>query len=234
MSLRRSIRYSDHGAAKLVRSVYYLPRRISLPIPIIPPLAWFFVSLRSIYWFFKRVFIAEPFFKAYCRSYGRNFHTGVFLHWIQGDGVIVAGNNVRIDGKCSFKFAASYSPTPTLSIGDDTGIGHDCSFTVGKSVTIGRYCRISQGVVMMDAPGHPANPIPRQQGRRAPDEDVRPIVIGDNVWIGRGAMILPGVTIGEGSVVAAGSVVMSSVSPNALIAGNPARQVKTLDPTAQD
>jgi acetyltransferase-like isoleucine patch superfamily enzyme len=59
-------------------------------------------------------------------------------------------------------------------------------------------------------------------------EDVRPVVIEDDVWIGQRAVILPGVTIGRGSVVAIGSVVMTSVPPNVLVAGNPARQVRAI------
>jgi tripartite ATP-independent transporter DctP family solute receptor len=56
-------------------------------------------------------------------------------------------------------------------------------------------------------------------------EDVRAIILGDNVWLGSGATIFPGVTIGDNSVVAYGSVVMSSVPENVVVAGNPARQV---------
>jgi chloramphenicol O-acetyltransferase type B len=53
-------------------------------------------------------------------------------------------------------------------------------------------------------------------------------VIEDNVWIGRNAIIFPGVRIGEGSVVAMGTVVMNSIPPNTVVAGNPARQIRSL------
>ena len=56
-----------------------------------------------------------------------------------------------------------------------------------------------------------------------------PVKIGDNVWIGMNAVILKGVTIGENSVVAAGSVVTKSVPPNAVVAGNPAVAVKSFN-----
>ena len=58
----------------------------------------------------------------------------------------------------------------------------------------------------------------------------RPVTIEDNVWIGFGAVILPGVTIGRGAVVAARCVVDVDVPPYALVAGSPARVVRTLDP----
>jgi acetyltransferase-like isoleucine patch superfamily enzyme len=65
-------------------------------------------------------------------------------------------------------------------------------------------------------------------GSPTADEEVKPVVIEDNVWIGRAAIIMPGVTIGEGSIVAAGAVVMSDVPPNTLVLGNPARQIRKL------
>jgi acetyltransferase-like isoleucine patch superfamily enzyme len=113
-------------------------------------------------------------------------------------------------------------------LGDGTGIGHNCSFTIGKQITIGRHCRIASGVSMFDTPGHPSDPEARLAGLPARTEEVVPISIGNNVWIGSRSIIYPGVTVGDGSVVAMGSVVMSNVAPNVLVAGNPARQVRSL------
>jgi len=202
----------------------------SVPAPrvLVFPLVSIFLFLRSIYYFIARVFICEPFFKSYCTQYGKNLHTANSLHWIQGRGVIIVGDNVEIDGKCSFAFASRYSDRPTLTIGDNTGIGHNCSFAVARSITIGRSCRIAIGVRIFDSPGHPVDPVARLAGKPPEPEDVRPIVIEDNVWIGNNVIVMPGVTIGQGSVIAAGAVVMTSVPPNVLAAGNPARQVRSL------
>ena len=112
-----------------------------------------------------------------------------------------------------------------LEIGDRTGIGHGCSFTVGKRITIGRDCRIAGGVHMFDSSGHPADPAARRAGEAPSAEDVRPIVISDNVWIGRNALIFPGVRVGENSVISAGAVVTSDVPAGSLVAGNPARRI---------
>ena len=62
----------------------------------------------------------------------------------------------------------------------------------------------------------------------ADSQAVRPIEIGDNVWIGRRSVIFPGVKIGEGSVIAACSVVMSSVPPHSLVSGHPAKVIGQL------
>jgi acetyltransferase-like isoleucine patch superfamily enzyme len=187
-----------------------------------------FLGFRSLYYFLVRVLVCEPFFKSYCAVYGRNLHTGVYLHWIDGRGRIEIGDDVSIDGKSSFSFASRYSDSPTLSIGDHTGIAHGVSITVAKRVTIGAHCRIANGVRIFDSPGHPLDPDARRSGKPADIEDVRPVEIGNNVWIGMNAIIMPGVSIGANSVVAAGAVVMAPVPAGVLVAGNPARQTKVL------
>jgi acetyltransferase-like isoleucine patch superfamily enzyme len=141
---------------------------------------------------------------------------------------LIIGENVLIDGKCSFTFAARFSAQPTLIIGDNTGIGHACSFTIGKKISIGRHCRIGGNVWIFDSPGHPADPVARMAGSPVADDEVKPVMIEDNVWIGQKAIIMPGVTIGQGSIVAAGAVVMVNVPPNTMVAGNPARQLRKL------
>ena len=59
----------------------------------------------------------------------------------------------------------------------------------------------------------------------------KPVVVQDNVWIGDGAVVCKGVTIGQNSIIGAGSVVVKSIPPNTVAAGNPARAVKRLEPT---
>ena len=228
--LYQTLALSGHWFPRLLRWCRRAVRNLSVPAPhalTLPPVTAFLLA-RSVYYFIARVFFCEPFFKAYCTKYGINVHTGVFLHWVQGRGELILGNNVTIDGKCSFLFAARYSERPSLVIGDNTGIGHGCSFTVGDRITIGRSCRIADGVRIFDAPGHPLDPSARLAGSPATNDEVRPVVIEDNVWIGSSAIIMPGVTISYGSVVAAGSVVMATVPSNVLVVGNPARQVRTL------
>lgn len=223
MSLRRKIRYSDHWLARCARALYYLPGRITLPLPPSRMLVTLFSIARDFWWTFKRVFIAEPFFKSYCTRYGRNLRTGVFLHWMMGKGEMIVGDNVTIDGKCTFKFAARYTERPRLVIGSNTGISHGCTFAIGKEITIGEHCRLAGGSFFFDAPGHPNDPELRKRGAPAPEEAVKPIHIGNNVWIGRNCSILPGVTIGDNAIISTGSVVFTDVPANAIVAGNPAR-----------
>jgi acetyltransferase-like isoleucine patch superfamily enzyme len=229
-NLYRSIALSDHWAARLARCVYRYVMTFSVPAPrvLTRPILATFLLLRATYYVLARVFVCEPLFKAYCTRYGKNLRTGSFLHWVQGQGELIIGDNVVVDGRCSFFFAARYTERPTMTIGDHTGIGHNCAFTVGKRIAIGRHCRIATSVQMFDSPAHPADPAERLKGMTLSPDEVQPITVGDNVWIGASAIIMPGVTIGDGSIVAMSAVVMNSVPPNTLVAGNPARQVRSL------
>ncbi len=230
MSLYRSLATSDHWFAVAVRRFRRALLNFGLPAPriLVAPLLFAFVAIRQVWYGFYRVFVCEPLFKAYCKSYGRNLHTGVYIHWVQGNGEIVLGDNVLVDGKCSFSFAVRYSPSPALRVGNNSGIGHGCAFTIGKEISIGNDCRLAPFVTIFDSPGHPLDPELRRAGSPANADDVRPVKIADNVWIGSGAVIFPGVTIGGNSVVGAHACVMTDVPANTLVAGNPARKIMSL------
>jgi acetyltransferase-like isoleucine patch superfamily enzyme len=221
---------SEHPLARAVRGARreFLGFTLPAPAALVRPVLWTYVGIRTTYHFVKRVLICEPLFKAYCTRYGGGVRTGVFVHWVQGKGVMNLGDNVLVDGKCSFTFTGQYVPDPTLEIGDHTYIGHDCSFSVGRRISIGRNCLIARGVWMYDVSGHPTDPAARLAGRPAPPGNVRPIELGDNVWIGSGCHILPGAVIGTGSVVSAGSVVRGRIPPYTLVAGNPAVAIRDL------
>ena len=91
-------------------------------------------------------------------------------------------------------------------------------------ITIGNHCQITSGVRLFT---HGGGNVARD---KYPDFDVfGKIVIGDWVYIGSGSLIMPGVTIGDNVLVAAGSVVTRSVPPRTIVAGNPARVVGTVD-----
>lgn len=90
-------------------------------------------------------------------------------------------------------------------------------------ITIGDDVQIGPNVQLL-TPTHPVDPDPR----RAKWEAAKPIAIHDNVWLGGGAIVLPGVTIGENTVVGAGSVVTRDLPDNVVAVGNPARIIRSL------
>ncbi|MFI9797324.1 sugar O-acetyltransferase [Streptomyces sp. NPDC052302] len=110
-----------------------------------------------------------------------------------------------------------------ITIGARTFVNYNLTALDVAAVTIGEDCRIGPGVQLL-TPTHPLEP----GSRRDKLEAARPIVIGDNVWLGGGAIVLPGVTIGDNSVIGAGAVVTKDVPPNVVAVGNPARPVRTL------
>lgn len=235
MSLYRTLALSNHPLARALRSFRRKVFQFGIPAPrvLFLPVLYLVLGIKETWYFLYRVFLCEPLFKMYCRTYGRNLHTGPFLHEVWGKGDIDVGDNVLIDGKCLFMFAVRFAERPFFKIGDNSGIGHNCNFFVGKGITIGKHCRMGINITMLDSPGHPLDPVRRMAGEAPDVENVRPITIGDNVWLGSGSVIFPGVTIGDNSVVSLGSVVMSDVSANVVVAGNPARKIMSLAEKAE-
>jgi acetyltransferase-like isoleucine patch superfamily enzyme len=118
-------------------------------------------------------------------------------------------------------------PERGLVIGDRCVLGARSSITAHQSIEIGDDVFCGQGVFMTDAShGYqdPTRPIGKQFGRHLP------VVIGSGTWIGHAAVILPGTRIGKNVVVAAGSVVRGLIEDHAIVAGNPARVVRRLEP----
>ena len=90
-------------------------------------------------------------------------------------------------------------------------------------ITIGDDVQFGPNVQLL-TPTHPTE----AKLRRAKWEAAKPITIGDNAWLGGGAIVLAGVSIGENAIVGAGAVVTKEVPPNSLVVGNPARVVRSL------
>jgi acetyltransferase-like isoleucine patch superfamily enzyme len=174
-----------------------------------------------------RFFWYEPLFRSQCASVGEGFQMEK-LPYITGRGRITLGSGVRLSGKPSIGFSNRLLARPELSVGDDTFIGHDCSFGIASSVSIGKHCYLAGCVGVRDFDGHPVDAIRRRAKEPTPPEAIRPVVIGDDVWIGAGALIMKGVTVGDRSIVGAGAVVTHNVPPDTIVAGNPARVVKKL------
>jgi acetyltransferase-like isoleucine patch superfamily enzyme len=148
---------------------------------------------------------------------------------------VVLGDHVSCYAGCSFAIGEKGSCT----VGNFT-LMNGALIMAEERIEIGSYCLISWNVGIADSDFHPLEPAQRRVDAHAlapffkdrpprPPLRTAPVIISDNVWIGMNAVILKGVTIGENSVVAAGSVVSKSVSPNTVVAGNPAVAVKQLN-----
>lgn len=113
--------------------------------------------------------------------------------------------------------------TAVLTIGDGTFINEGSELHVGQRVSIGAGCAIAGHVIIRDRDSHRL----WNAGDEEPlIEALAPVTVADHVWIGSRSMILKGVSIGEGAVIAAGAVVTHDVPPGSLVAGNPARVIR--------
>lgn len=111
-----------------------------------------------------------------------------------------------------------------IFVGENFYANFNCTFLDVSTIEIGDNCMFAPNVQLYTAT-HPLHPVKRNSGL----EYAKPIKIGDNVWLGGGVIVTPGVTLGNNVVVGAGSVVTKSFPDNVVIAGNPARIIKTVE-----
>jgi maltose O-acetyltransferase len=127
-----------------------------------------------------------------------------------GEGVVVKPN-----------FRCDYGSN--ISIGDGTFLNFDCVMLDIAPISLGATCWLATQVQLLAAT-HPIDPVPRRDGW----EYGEPIAIADNVWLGGGVIVCPGVTIGEHTVVGAGSVVTRDLPAGVVAYGNPARVAREI------
>jgi acetyltransferase-like isoleucine patch superfamily enzyme len=184
---------------------------------------------RELYDWGVRSLWATPLFLSRCDFYGQRIAVDR-LPYIEGAVHIELGSDIRFSGLVGIK-----SPNrgdPVLRIGDGVFLGHHTTFIVASRVEIGNYVSIGGGSYIADTEGHASyNPNRPIWEVYASEEDVAPVVIEDNVQLGRGCVVLKGVTIGARAVVGAYSVVRNDIPPDAVVAGNPARVIKRMTPT---
>jgi maltose O-acetyltransferase len=118
-------------------------------------------------------------------------------------------------------FACDYGSN--IRVGDDVFLNFNCVILDCAAVTIGDRTQIASGVQLLAA-DHPRDPAVRRELL----ELARPVSIGANVWIGAGAIVCPGVTVGDDAIIGAGSVVTRDVPDGVVAAGVPARVVREL------
>lgn len=106
-----------------------------------------------------------------------------------------------------------------ISVGNGVFLNFNCVMLDVAPISIGDLTQVGSGVQFLTA-DHPRDPALRRAGL----ESGLPITVGANVWIGAGALILPGITVGDDAIIGAGAVVTRDVSAGATVIGNPARQ----------
>ncbi len=110
-----------------------------------------------------------------------------------------------------------------IHIGARTFINYNLTALDVATITIGEDCQIGPNVQLL-TPTHPIDPQPRRDKL----EGAQPITISDNVWLGGGVIVCPGVSIGENSIIGAGAVVTKDIPANVVAVGNPARVIRSI------
>jgi acetyltransferase-like isoleucine patch superfamily enzyme len=129
------------------------------------------------------------------------------------------GSNCVIQDNVDFRLWQPFDDSSYIEIGEKVFIGHACEFVCNTKIIIGNNCLIASKCTINDT-GHEFKSNSNINSQPITSKE---IILGDDVWIGTSCVILQGVTIGKGSVVAAGSVVNKSIPPYEVWGGIPAR-----------
>ena len=135
----------------------------------------------------------------------------------------IKGNPIGCYERCTFFVDRG----AVLTIGNNVGMSQ-AALICHKSITIGNNVKIGGGVCIYDTDFHSLDPVIRRSSEDLKNRAEKPVVIDNDVFIGAKSIILKGVTIGENSVIGAGSVVTKSVPANQIWAGNPARFIRSI------
>jgi acetyltransferase-like isoleucine patch superfamily enzyme len=178
----------------------------------------FVLSIKSILTYFKLKFKGVQFKKGVL---GNSFY-------INNKGKIILGQNVYLhsfpDGSMHRTALSTYFNNSVIVIGDNCRL-NGTIIHCNERIEIGKNCMFGPGTVIVDNDSHR---IVTDFIERRKKPESKPILINDNVWIGMNCTVLKGVTIGENSIVAAGSLVTKDVFENSLVGGHPAELIRKL------
>jgi acetyltransferase-like isoleucine patch superfamily enzyme len=142
----------------------------------------------------------------------------VYITWPQQ---IAIGKNCTLEQNIYFKFDGIWKPGPSIVIGNHVFVGFGCEFNIRASIVVGDHSLIASGCKFIDHDhGIQQGELMRKQ--HGPEQ---PIEIGSDVWLGCNIVVLKGVNIGDGAVVAAGAVVTKSIPRNEIWGGVPAKKI---------
>lgn len=148
---------------------------------------------------------------------------GKYIHF---GNTFKAGALFRIE---AIDYYAGTKYTPCIEIGDNADFGQSCHIGCIDKIRIGKNCLLGSKVLIIDHDHGDTNNFSNIPPGERKLYSKGPILIGDNVWIGDGAVILSNVNIGDNAVIGANSVVCKNVPPNTVVAGAPAKVIKRFD-----
>lgn len=170
-------------------------------------------------WKVIRVLRAMAYFRARGVEFDGTPYVRGMLPRVTVAGTIKVGNRFKING-LQHRVDIGAAAGGELLIGADVFLNRGVAIYAARRITIGDHTRIGDMASVYDTDVH--------QVEQGGPVRIEPVSIGRNVWIGRNAVVLPGVTIGDHAVVGASSVVSKDVPARAVVAGNPARVLRQI------
>jgi acetyltransferase-like isoleucine patch superfamily enzyme len=229
MSLQQfklKIKRAETPFYRLLRRVLLGALRSNLPCPqfLGPALRVMYEAHFLILVIFARLRIFlyyEPLFRSRCASVGRNLTLYNALPYVDGHVAIHIGDDVIITGSL-YIATGRFIDHPELRIGNRARIGAGSTISVNQSVVIEDDAIVGPNCRIADNDGHPKQSDLRARNAPLGPRDIKPILIRRHAWIGNGSQIMKGVTIGEGAIIGANSVVISNIPDYCMAMGNPA------------
>ena len=133
------------------------------------------------------------------------------------------GAHCILEDDTIFKFDGMWQPGPSIVVGDRVFIGSNCEFNIIKRMEVGNDCLIASGCRFIDH----NHGMALDEPMNVQFNESSAITLEENVWLGVNVVVLQGVTIGRGAIVAAGAVVNKNINENEVWGGVPARKIKT-------
>lgn len=195
-------------------------------------------------WFIRKIAGLQKMAEKYCHEQNWKMVSGRFLslgananivhpYYIYGQWNIEVGKNFSAGPNFWMEAIDRYGEqhfSPKITIGDNVRFQRNCHIGAIKSITIGNDVLTGSNILITDhSHGETSKKLLEMHPSLRPLSSKGPVVIGDRVWIGENAIILPGVTLGEGCIVGAGAVVTNSFPENSVVGGNPARLLKRVE-----
>jgi acetyltransferase-like isoleucine patch superfamily enzyme len=209
--------------AKRILRTLFNPTLPALPRALIAPLRLIYEVHFAVITVFRglRVLLyCNPLFQARCAAFGSSVKIEG-LPYVNGPVEIHIGDDVRMGGGVNI-LSSGLLDAPQFILKDRSAVGWNTTISVSREVLIEEDVIVSYDCHISDGDGHPREADRRAAGKAPAPEDVRPVRICRYAWIGNGSYVMKGVTIGEGAVISANSVVISNIPPYSLAMGNPA------------
>lgn len=234
LTLNQTKQWLKHSKTPLAKTLFVqlkTLRQFEMPAPrfVVAPLYSLHCFLRMLTTTLTRILWWTPLLKGRCDTVGRNLNLLGGLPFISGALRIHIGDHCRVSGHTTFSGRTCARQTPELQVGNNVDIGWMTTIAVGQRVEIGNNVRIAGRALLAGYPGHPLDTEARAAGAPETNEQVGDIILEDDVWLATNVSVLAGVRIGQGTIVATGSVVTHDLPAMVLAGGIPARVIRQLN-----